>query len=442
MNPQAFKLTSAILRGEWAIDPLYALQHLSYVENMLDGQKALDTEDEDADKEPTPVASLFVFDGGQWRASLQGDSPKLQGVELMRIEGPMFKYGNCGFGTVDYTEALMAGYRNSRVAATVISWDSPGGQINGIPSLHDAIRNPAKPTVSRIDEGMMASAAVWGACGSDYIVASQPTDLVGSIGVYTTLRDARDLYKRLGVNITDVYSTRSTQKNIEYRRALEGDLAPLRARLDKSADTFIATVKAARGAKLTSNEWAEGGIFTSEEGIKMGLIDDMGSLQEAFDLAYDIALVRKKKSFSNPSTKPTNMGLVDRARAYITGASANPTTENENPRDTALEALAAVAEERQTQLTALQGQLSTAQNELATTRTELTTANTELASLRTQVATLTTERNNWKEKAETYGAQPGAEPTKAGSVQKAEGESAPEKPKPDSFAKVAADYGL
>lgn len=437
---KAFHLTSALLKGEWAIDPIFAIQHMPLVENLIDNkQVSFSWGDDDDEEEEAQIASMYVFDAGQWRRSEGNDSASLARVQLMSIEGPMFKYGSCGsFGTVDYTEALLGAYRDKQVAATVINWDSPGGQLDGTPSLHDAVANPAKPTVSRIDNGMMASAAFWGAAPSDAILASQPTDIVGSIGVYTTLRDARDYYKRIGIEMKDVYSNRSGQKNIEYRRALEGDLGPLRARLDKSADTFIATVKKARGKKLTSDAWTEGGTYTAQEGKVIGLIDDMASLEDALTLALDMAKTRNKKSFSNLNQN-NNMGLVQNALDFIKGNSSSGSEAEAT--NAAVQALGTVAEERQTQIVALQGQLATARQELTTARAELTTANTQVTTLQGQVTTLTADRDKWKEKAESYGSQPGETPTQKASEKKEEG--APSTPKAeDSFSKAAAEFGL
>jgi protease IV len=448
MNKRQFNLTSALLRGQWAIDPMYAMQHLPLIERMLGGEHVSFYGD-DEQEAPEPVASLYVLDAGSWRRASDQDPASMTGVQFLSIEGPMMKHGTCGdAGTTDYVDALQAAYKDKRVNATVIGWDTPGGQIDGTPTLHDAVRNPAKPTVSLITDGMMCSAGYWGAAPSDAILASQPTDIVGSIGVYTTLRDVREYYAKAGIKITDVYSSISSLKNVEYRKALEGDLAPLIARLDKSANAFIKTVMAARGAKLTSKDWQKGGTYSADDALKEGLIDGISSKENALDMAADMAKTRTKKSFNfsnNTKSKTEMSGLVARVMAAINGQ-ASEENNDATPHDVAIEALGNVAEQRQTRIVALEGQVATLTTERDAARTIATTAQTRVAELEGQVAALTTERDTFRATAETYGAQPGAAPTPKASDLKAEGTGGTPSPRDltanNSMNKTAAAYGL
>lgn len=450
MDNRKFNLVSAILRGVWAVDPLYAMQHLSWAEKIINLDQKSFFDDDIEDDEDAQIATLYIMDGGVWRPKNEKDSASITGIETLEIAGPMMKNGGwCSYGTRDYVAALNTAYQNKSVIGTVILWDTPGGQVDGTPSLHDAVKNPAKPTVSLVDDGMCCSAGVWGSIGSDAILASQLTDIIGSIGVYTTLRDAREMYKKYGVTISDVYSTRSTEKNIEYRRALEGDLAPLRASLDKTADIFIAAVSAARGKKLKSEEWNTGAAFTAQEAKTIGLIDDMGTLQDALTLASDMAKTRTKKSFSNPNNtnQKSNMSLLKNAKNFISGkgsASSEGGDEGER-RDAAMEALANLAEERQTRITELEGQLNTANTERQTAVGGLATANAKITELEGKVTTLTTERDGLQAKVTALGGQPGAEPTKEASEKKVEGEDKKtfaDKTAKNSMNQAAAALGL
>lgn len=450
MDNRKFNLVSAILRGVWAVDPLYALQHLSWAEKIINLEQKSFFDDDIDDAAEARIATFYVMDGGVWRPKNDKDSASMTGIETLSIEGPMLKNGGwCSYGTRDYVEALQAAYQNKSVSATVIRWDTPGGQVDGTPSLHDAVRNPAKPTVSLVDDGMCCSAGVWGSIGSDAILASQLTDIIGSVGVYTTLRDAREMYKKYGVTVSEVYSTRSTEKNIEYRRALEGDLAPLRKSLDKTADIFIAAVSAARGKKLKSDEWNTGAAFTAQEAKTIGLIDDMGTFQDALSLAADMAKTRTKTSFSNPNNKnqKSDMSLLKNARNFISGkagASGESGDEGER-RDAAMETLANIAEERQTRIAELEGQLNTANSERQTAVGSLATANARITELEGQVSALTIERDGLQTKVKALGGQPGAEPTKEASEKKIEGDDKKtfaEKNAGNSMNKAAAALGL
>lgn len=373
-------------------------------------------------------------------------------VLVVDIKGAIFKEGFCGSaGSLDYARIINDAYANDKIIGIVCLIDSPGGQLSGTPTLYDAIRNPQKPTVSVVNEGVMASAAYWLACGSDYIMATQKTDMIGSIGVMVRMRDSTEADAKEGYKTITVYSTRSPQKNKPYRDALAGDTAALEAELDQAADLFREAVETGRGDKLKpakkgETDVFEGGMLYAGKAIERGLIDGYGDLNAAVAKVVELHEDRQNNpppspnqaAFEQPTitdiSSPTvattvapeagDLKPADAPAAEGATDTTSPSQTPENPmsifgysRLVALTAIAGIAAEAVTdeQVAAINTELqangfnvaaisqadfveaTSLKATLSTTQTALTTANAEVTRLKAEVDRL--------------GKQPGTTPT-------------------------------
>jgi ClpP class serine protease len=446
---QTFRTASALLRHTWLIDESYALAHEPLINAFLSGQYP------QAELDKKPEAIGFALAGSMSSQSRQRfalDDPDMpdNSVLVIEIKGAMFKEGFCGSaGSLDFARIINDSYANDKIIGSVVVWDCPGGQVSGTPTLSDAIGNPQKPTVSVIHEGCMASAAYWAACPSDFIMASQKTDQIGSIGVFVRLRDTSEYDAKIGIKNLAIYSTRSPQKNKPFRDALDGDNKALEAELDETAVLFHEAVRAGRGDRLKpvkkdGPDVFEGGMFGASKAIELGLIDGFGDLDAAIAKVVELHEARQTTatgSGTGASTdgpqltdlsthplasldapKPGDNKPTDALAAEGATQSNFPTQTPDNPMFgfTKLPALAAVkgiasADVTAEQITAINAELEAngfpvatiSETQFAaaqTLQTELTTANNNLTTANSEVARLTAE-------VDRLGKQPGTTPT-------------------------------
>lgn len=423
---KAFRVISALERGIWAIEPLWALQHLSIAEKLLAGEPVVSFADDEEEKDAQTVATLYIEDGGFWRTASEEEAEKYDGmVQVVSISGPLFKNGTwCNYGTTDYTNSVWGGYQNPNVSAILLDIDSPGGEVSGVPSLYDAVRHDAKPVVGFCNDGLMCSGGYYLTAGADHIYASQRTDLIGSIGVYTRLRDLREYYKSQGIKFIEVYAEQSLEKNLEIRKAFQGDTKPLVAELSSLAEEFISAVKYSRGDKLTKGERDpfKGGAFFATEAQALGLIDGIVPLGDALSVAADMGQTKRKKSvnFSSNymfgSKYKSLTALRGKAAAAVTDADLD--TVNAELKAEGVEGVVVVnaswiadAEKLQSDYEAAQQQLADAGKDTEKTK-----------ALENQVAQLTKERDDAQAEVQRLGRQPGEKPLPKGSQKHAEGE--------------------
>ena len=132
---------------------------------------------------------------------------------------------------------------------------------------------------------MAASAAYGIASSANHVVANRPEAYIGSIGTMATVVDDTEFWANEGFKLTDVYASASVDKNGWYREALEGNIKPLRAELDKFNNKFLSLVETNRQGMLTKTreEWGTGKVYNAEEALSIGLIDQIASFDDTLN---------------------------------------------------------------------------------------------------------------------------------------------------------------
>ena len=454
MNRQ-FQTISGLLKHIWAIEPVWAEQHLPLINAYFSGnyptKKAFDDDDDDEGEEEKPFAYCVnphasgTAGTDQTRYDLADPNLPEGSILVLDLEGAMMKNGFCGGpGTLDYARIINQAYEHPSIIGGIGLVDTPGGQLSGTPSLHDAVRNPAKPFGVVVNEGMMCSAGVWGFCGADFIYATQKTDQIGSIGVYVRMVDWSKYYQEMGMTEHSIYSDLSPEKNLPYREALAGKYGLMKADLNESADLFHQAVMDTRGDKLklskTKAELEEFGPFVGSKGAvyyaskaqEIGLIDGFGNLDTAITKIQELSSARKTSpAGSRPAKAATEFQLTE-ASAPIQSDTNPNSTDMFGDKHKALSALkgreasSITAEELNAINASLDEQGITgarvissnflqeaeeATSQVATLQTQLTAAKTTISDQITQIKNLTESRDEYKGKAEKFGSQPGATPS-------------------------------
>jgi protease-4 len=232
-----------------------------------------------------------------------------QYINVLSIKTPLFKYDQmCGpSGTRSMMRVLKEWESNDNVIGVVLDIDCPGGQVSGLAEFSEFLANYSKPIVSYTD-GLTASAAYYVAASSKYIVSNKNADFIGSIGTMLSYVDLDGIYEQMGAVIKDIYATGSTRKNEESRAMKDTNSEALLIKniLDPARDKFVADVK-----KFRSNideSVFEGAIYVPEEALSLNLIDELGTLQTAFDKVIELSKA-KKSSNQKPNTNMNTKSL-------------------------------------------------------------------------------------------------------------------------------------
>ncbi|HVN91333.1 MAG TPA: signal peptide peptidase SppA [Candidatus Binataceae bacterium] len=187
------------------------------------------------------------------------------------------------------SEDLRHAARDSHVRAIVLRVNSPGGSAVGSDLIWRAVRyaqKRGKPVIVSMGD-VAASGGYYAAMAADAIVA-EPTTITGSIGVVYTKFSVPQLLQRLGVKIEAV-KTASIGDALSIARPLtEVELAQLNQTVEQLYMNF--TGKVAEGRKLSVEaveEVARGRVWSGIAAKNRGLVDELGGLNRAIELARE-----------------------------------------------------------------------------------------------------------------------------------------------------------
>src|SRR5205823_50660 len=200
-----------------------------------------------------------------------------------------------GRRSAEYITLLNALRRNRHVRAVVLDIDSPGGSAVASEHLYMAARKLAerKPVVAFV-RGVGASGAYMLACGSTRIVAL-PGAVVGSIGVISLRPIAVELLRRIGLSVAVSKTGPFKDSGAFYREPTAEEQRKEQEFIGEYYDAFLDIIT--QGRKLdreTVRGFATGEIFTGRRAQGLGLVDELGDLDAAIDLAAQLAGIRRR----------------------------------------------------------------------------------------------------------------------------------------------------
>lgn len=201
---------------------------------------------------------------------------------VIDIKGPIVKYSSWYYlGTQTIGSIIHRLENNERVSGILFNIDSGGGMVSGTAELHSIIKECSLPTIAYTN-GYMCSAAMWIAAGCDVRIAHPDADMIGSIGTMMSYQDYSAMFEKWGAKIYEVYAPASSEKSKEFRELLAGNKKAYEERLTHINNKFIESIKSALGDKLNDDgKIFKGKTYNPKQALEVGLIDEIGTIQEA-----------------------------------------------------------------------------------------------------------------------------------------------------------------
>ncbi len=351
----------SLFNQPWYIEESYANSHLPFLFGILDG-KQIHTSTR---KEKPSFSKL----GLSVPFSPDADTSQ-KWVAVIEIKSPIYKYNQeCGpRGTKHYMKTMDRLAKDDSCAGIVFDTDSGGGQAYGTPEFHDKIKSYPKPTATYTD-GLLCSAAYYFASASNYIVANKRSEKIGSIGAYAEFLDLTGFYEKKGAKIHTIYADQSTEKNKSYRDILKGEYGTyIKQDLNPLVDQFISDIKSTR--PNIKEEVFKGATYEGPKALEMGLVDSLGTLQDAVNKVFELDK-NKSQNPNNTMSKPISYPSLEKALGLDA-----PLATNDNGSFLNEEQKQAI----ENTLTASATSVKTAQDAQATAEAALATATAEHAT--------------------------------------------------------------
>ena len=279
------------LSAPWFIDQTAKSALFPFYHQVLAGK---------AELQPRAFSVLNIVDA-KARTITPEDSFN-QGVAVIRLIGPMFKYDSWyWYGADEYAQMITEAMRDPRITGIILKIDSPGGEASSINTFIQAIQGRTKPIIALADNAL--SGGMWLASQTDHIIANDAnTGMFGSIGVVVSFEDWDAYYEAQGLKTHTVYAPESDWKNADFEEALKGNYEPLQQNiLSPLAINFQNAIKTALPKLDTSVPGIlNGATFFTEAAVKHGLAHTAGNLETAIAKAQSLgALYSLRKSPRN-----------------------------------------------------------------------------------------------------------------------------------------------
>jgi protease-4 len=175
---------------------------------------------------------------------------------------------------------------DGRIKAVVLRIDSPGGGVAASQEIYQAVRELKKKKKVVASMGSVAASGGYMiAVAADRIVAN-PGSITGSISAVMHYANVEELMKKVGVRSSVVKSGKFKDIGSPTREMTAEERSLLQAIVDDIYDQFVRTIAENRKLSLQKVfELADGRIFSGRQAKDLGLVDDLGGLQDAVLLA-------------------------------------------------------------------------------------------------------------------------------------------------------------
>lgn len=215
------------------------------------------------------------------------------------------------FGTITEAQPIVKQLKkwgkSSSVKGIVIHVDSPGGGVAPSQEIYDAIRKVRDEEEKVVVVSMSSLAASGGyyiACAADRIVAN-PGTLTGSIGVILQFLTAEKLMQKIGIGFERVKSGDLKDVGALDRAMTDKEREMLTAVIMDTYEQFVEVV--AEGRELDKDDvyqLANGAIYTGRQAYGLGLVDTLGTFDDAVQIAAELAGIKgEPQTIQEPKPK-------------------------------------------------------------------------------------------------------------------------------------------
>lgn len=214
-------------------------------------------------------------------------------VAVLYLEGEITDESGDGIVGKDVVKTLKKIRKQDDIKALVLRVNSPGGSANASEDIWHAIQNikaDSIPVVVSMGD-YAASGGYYISCGADYIFA-EPTTLTGSIGIFGTIPNVSKLRNKVGLDIDGVRTNKHSDMgtNMIYKGMNAEEHALMQTMIERGYDLFTSRCAAGRHVEQSYiKSIGEGRVWLGTKGVEIGIVDQLGNIDDAIAKAVELA---------------------------------------------------------------------------------------------------------------------------------------------------------
>ena len=242
----------------------------------------------------------------------------IQGSLVNGNAGYLSYFGITGYG--DIRDALTAAVQNPEISAILLNIDSGGGAVAGVHETAQLISrvNKVKPVCSYTG-GTEASAALWLGSSARTSFAAE-TALVGSLGILMVHAERSKQLENDGIKVTVIRAGDEKALANPYEPLSKEAKSALESKAQAIYDVFLGHVAEQRGVPNATADakFGQGKEFIGKDAVTAGLIDSIGTLEDAYTKASKLGEKVAKKSPALNTGAPTIPNMMMKSQTETT----------------------------------------------------------------------------------------------------------------------------
>ncbi|MCD6229284.1 MAG: signal peptide peptidase SppA [Candidatus Diapherotrites archaeon] len=232
-------------------------------------------------------------------------------VAVITIKGDIFSESSDSLFAYDSASAnriiplLEKADSDPSIKAIFLDINTPGGSVVASSRIEKKISSVEKPVVVWMDESA-TSGGYYVASAADYIYADENT-ITGSIGVISSFMNMEELFRTIGVKMNVMTSGEHKAMGSPYTTMTDKENQMFQEVLDEMHKNFKERILANRNGKIsreTVEEIADGRIILATKAVEFGLIDEVGTKEDAINKAAELAGIKGNPILVDYSVRP------------------------------------------------------------------------------------------------------------------------------------------
>jgi len=228
-------------------------------------------------------------------------------VAILYLEGEITDDSGDGIVGKDVVKRLRKIRKNKDIKALVLRVNSPGGSADASEQIWHAIQNikaDSIPVVVSMGD-YAASGGYYISCGADYIFA-EPTTITGSIGIFGTVPNVAKLRNKIGLDIDGIATNKHSalEANMIYKGMNPEERHLMQTMVENGYELF--TSRCAQGRHVEQSyikSIGEGRVWLGTKGKEIGIVDELGNIDNAIAKAVELAGLDTYKLTYYPEVK-------------------------------------------------------------------------------------------------------------------------------------------
>ena len=198
-------------------------------------------------------------------------------------------------------ERIQRAKEDNSVKALVLRVDSPGGSVGASQEIYRALedfKTSGKPLI--VSMGNVAASGGYYISAPADLIFVNPGTITGSIGVIVQHTEVKDLLEKLGIKTTSIKTGKFKDTLSPFRELSPEEKEYLQNTIKDAYEQFLQAILKYRSKKIPEEklrEIADGRVFTGKIAKELGLVDELGNLQDAINKARQMAGVPQARVF-------------------------------------------------------------------------------------------------------------------------------------------------